>query len=139
MLKVNLALCEKELGNKAKCEEILATEDWRGSDHSFQASVCALRGETDEAIAFLRTGFAADQIDRQALVEWPVFNRIRSLKKFKKLYAELLGAEEAERVPMEPIEKHHFGPGMKMIVESAVARIKKLDSRSEKLDELPAA
>lgn len=129
MLKINYALCLRELNDKRKCEIILGSEDWRGSDHSFQAAVSALKGETDEAISFLRTGFAAEQLDQRALIEWPVFNRIRSLKKFKKLYSELLGAEEAERVPMEPVEKHFMGPGMKKVVQTALAQLKKIDAK----------
>lgn len=123
MFKVNLALCAKELGEKKESLKILNSEDWRATDLRFQAAVSAIKGETDETLKLLRSGYAAEQINEQALSEWPVFNHVRQLKKFKKLYSELLGKKEAERALTERIEARSVGPGLKKIVGDVMRRI----------------
>jgi hypothetical protein len=120
LFKINLALCAKELNDKPRALKILESEDWRATDLRFQSAVSAIKGDTDETIRLLRAGYAAGQIQKQALIDWPVFNHIRQLKKFKRLYSELLGEGEAERALSEPIEARAVGSGMKKIVEEVV-------------------
>lgn len=131
LFKVNLALCAKELGDKKRAAKILNSEDWRATDLRFQAAVSAIKGETDETLKLLRSGFAADQIDKQALVEWPVFNHVRQLKKFKTLYAELLGSDEAEEVLAEPIKARAIGPGMKKILADVIDSVSALKKEGQ--------
>jgi len=104
MLKVNLANCCKSLGDKPAALKILEEEDWRSCDSSFQAAVHAIRGETDEALTSIRHGVASEQLSRMNLVEWPVFDDLRKLKKFKKLFAELFGEDAAEKIALGSVE-----------------------------------
>jgi hypothetical protein len=135
ILIINHALCELETEGKDAMLAILNRVDWRGSDLSFQASVAALKGNADEAIGFIKRGFRAEEIDKTALIEWPVFNRIRKLKKFREAYIELLGDDEADTVFLEKKDPAIVGPGVRKAVNEAFKQLEGYTKRKDAEDE----
>ena len=135
---VNLALCELETGNKASAEATLSKLDWEASGLEYRAAVAAIRGRNDEAIEFIRRAFRAEILNREALIDWPVFNRLRKLKKFRDAFNELVGEEDIGDYFSAPKRNVHIGPGMQRLVTDGMKQVEEHLSQQRKKVEATA-
>jgi hypothetical protein len=131
-IKINYALSLKRSGQQDEANKLLESEDWRSSNHAFQAAVAAIRGDTDEAISFIRTGYMSNQISKLGLIEWPVFDHLRKLKKFRKTYEELVGEGAADEALVEEERSKLVGPGMERIFREVAEQFEASRERHDK-------
>lgn len=86
MYIINQSIAYKWMGNNAKAQEILDTEDWTATNSKFQLAVAVLR-ENNKLASKLVGQMDWDYVLAARLYsEWPLFNKFRETKLFQSAF-----------------------------------------------------
>lgn len=99
---INQALAYSLSGDKRRCEEILATEDWSATDDTFKLAESALAERFDVAFGLMKKIGPKGEIPKGHYLHWPLFSGLRSSPIFAKTIGEIFGDEShEEELPTE--------------------------------------
>lgn len=82
IVTINHAIALKEQNKTDEMETLLSQKDWSSCSINFHVALYALRDQEKEMINFLMKSVAAEEIDKEALVEWPLFRWFRESNAF---------------------------------------------------------
>lgn len=95
IIKINQAIALKEQGNISEMESLLDKQDWSSCAVKFHVANFALREQYDRMIPLLFKAVAAEELDQEALDEWPLFRWFRETNDYEsvcnKLFPKLEG------------------------------------------------
>jgi hypothetical protein len=77
IVRINQAIALKEQNKQAEMEALLDKQDWSSCAIKFHVANYTLREEYDKMIPLLTKAVATDEIDKQAIKEWPLFRWFR--------------------------------------------------------------
>lgn len=109
---VNYANAVKLGGNKEKALEILDKEQWDSKESKFKICVAAIKDECAECLSLIKTHKDSSGISMSAIINWPVFEKLRENEEFLKGFEEIFGeplfksiANSAENIESSSTEK----------------------------------
>lgn len=88
IILINHAIALKETGKIKEMEELLGTTDWTSCNLQFRLALLALRDKIDEFFDLLPKVIIAENLDDEAMNEWPLFNHIRDDPRFAKAFSD---------------------------------------------------
>lgn len=99
---INQALAHSLSGDKVRCKEILASEDWSATDDTFKLSESVLTERFDVAFGLMKRIGPNGDIPKGHYLHWPLFSGLRRSPIFAKTIAEIFGDEtHEEELPAE--------------------------------------
>jgi hypothetical protein len=106
-----------------RCEEIINSNDWSGTDLKYRLAHKVLLEQYDEAIKIMKSIGKVEEM-RVAYAEWPLFNNFRKNQQFRDTYKDIFGKDyqytEIQRTKWEDIVQE----ASNMIKESKEAKSK---------------
>jgi hypothetical protein len=104
MFLVNRALAYYLGGDRAKCSEILSTQDWSAADDAFRLSHAVLSERFDTAAKIMLKIGQASYPHKADYLHWPLFSEFRKTAQFTNAFKAVFGDEtHEERSPTEPL------------------------------------
>mgnify|MGYP000586331079 CR=1 FL=1 len=85
LICINHAIALKELGKYEEMNLILDERDWSACAMRFHVALHALRDEVDELFTKLPLAVAAEEIDEDALLNWPLFRPYRESIEYRQI------------------------------------------------------
>ena len=123
VLCVNHALAYYLKGDLTRCEEIINSNDWSGTDLKYRLAHKVLLEQYDEAIKIMKSIGKVEEM-RVAYAEWPLFNNFGKNQQFRDTYKDIFGKDyqytETQRTKWEDIVQE----ASNMIKESKEAKSK---------------
>lgn len=81
---INHAIALKEQQKIGEMESILSQKDWSSCAIKFHVAIHSLREEYNQFISLLSKAVASEEIDKQAVEEWPLFRWFRESCNYQK-------------------------------------------------------
>lgn len=80
ILAVNYACALYAKGDEKGMHEVLGTHDWSAASLKFQLAISSLTGDSERFFRLLPKAFAAEDVLRHEIEEWPVYARARGFE-----------------------------------------------------------
>ncbi|WNN36115.1 hypothetical protein RIN65_08375 [Pantoea agglomerans] len=93
-LLINNCIAFKELGDNGKAMSLLNSQDWSATTPILKMAQNIIKDEDDLVFHYMNQAMKMEELKKEYIDEWPLFNHIKKKAEFKKLYVELFGEEE---------------------------------------------
>lgn len=93
---INMAIALKSLNEEKKCKELLGKYDWSAVSNLFKMAEKILTDDFENAVILMRKAYISEELSKENMIEWPLFNNFRDTEEFKKIYAELFPTIEVK-------------------------------------------
>ena len=97
MFLVNRALAYRLSGNKDKCAEILASQDWTAAGDAFKLAEHVLSGRFESAAKWMKKIGATNEPHKGDYLHSPLYSEFRKSPLFALTFAEIFGEESHEQ------------------------------------------
>ncbi|EKN3438743.1 hypothetical protein OZ677_001576 [Yersinia enterocolitica] len=97
ILLVNQAIAYKMINEKNKCEILLQKYDWSVVSNLFKCAERILLDDYDEGAIHLKKAIKSEEIDRDSILDWPLFINFRESQQFQNIMEEFF-EDDAEEV-----------------------------------------
>lgn len=100
---INLAQSYKWMGEKDKCENIIASYDWTSCGLDFSLAVKVLNEEYESAAHIMRAIGNSSSPSKGDYLSWPLFREFRRTHEFKDAFREVFGEDFSEDTKVSSI------------------------------------
>ncbi|MDD2907563.1 MAG: hypothetical protein PHH98_02880 [Candidatus Gracilibacteria bacterium] len=88
---INKSLSKYLQGDKEAANSIIGCTDWSAFGDDFKLAVSIIKENYNESYNLMKKIGLNGDIDKNAYIEWPLFNDIKKEKEFRKTYEEIFG------------------------------------------------
>jgi hypothetical protein len=94
MMHINFAIAAYHSKGREAAQHILHALDWSSCIDDFRLAVEVLNDNFDEAAALMKNiGAAGKHVNKEAYLDWPLFNTFRKTSQFLEAYQEIYGTD----------------------------------------------
>ena len=104
ILLINQAIALRSMQKLDEMRALLSTLDWSATALKFRLALAALCSNEDEFFVLLPKAVAAEEIGRDELEEWPLFEAVRGSRRFQSELDRLLPKPSATEMAQAPNE-----------------------------------
>ncbi|MCB9651863.1 MAG: hypothetical protein H6730_35480 [Deltaproteobacteria bacterium] len=92
---MNQAQAHRWNGDKKRCSEIMAAEDWSATSEEFRLADAVLSEDWEKAAAIIRKAGAKGRVGEAEFRDWPLFRELREQPQFLDAYKEAFDTDFA--------------------------------------------